>query len=316
MLDPVPLTAPEAACLEALRSGTERKELIALQAGLNLRQTTRALGRLASLGLAAINDRRTWNLTPRGKKVDIAIVTAMRTRGRKPTTKLVPGASAGRLLALLDQRPRRGAELAALLGVTRQRVHQLVVSLFASGLVRSADPASPAFAIALKNDPTVLLRRDQERVLSAFAGTEATTPSKIGAVVHMVIGKVTIIAQSLRDQGLIERVGLTAYGDLYRLTVAGSAHWQRSAIARRADAPPLPFRSDRVRAVLSCLQNEGPIRTRDVGLGLGIPQPSINALMQYHKRKNAVHTQTDARHAPYELTPNGREMLAAMRARC
>jgi len=151
-------------------------------------------------------------------------------------------------------------------------------------------------------------------VLSAFPENEATTLSKVTFVVQMAAGNVATIAESLREAGLIEKTGMATYGDLYRLTAAGAAHWQRSTTARRADIPPLPFRSDRVRTVLSYLESHGPIRTRDVGLGLGISQTSINALMQYLKRKNAVRTQTDARHAPYALTPDGREMLAAMRS--
>jgi DNA-binding MarR family transcriptional regulator len=311
MPESISLTAPEVACLEALRSGTERKVLIALQVRLNLRQTSNALRRLAALDLASIDDRRTWHLTPRGKSADISIVPAARTRGRKPTVSLAPGASAARLLALLD-RPRRGAELSTLLGVTRQRVHQLVVALSAQGLIRFADPTFPTFVVALKDDPSTLLRPDQERVLSALPETEATTLSRIALVVHMPVGKLAAIAASLRAAALIEASGTATYGELYRLTAAGSAHWQRSANTRHADTPPLPFRSDRVRAVLSCLESQGPIRTRDLGRGLGISQTSINALMQYLKRRNTVRTHTDARHAPYELTSDGRQVLAAM----
>ena len=310
---PILLTAPEAACLGALRSCTERKVQIALRAGLNLRQTSRALGTLASLGLASTNARHAWHPTPRGKTAKISIAPAVRTRGRKPMTRSVAGTSATRLLALLD-RPRRGSELTTLLGVTRQRVHQLVVALSALGLIRFADPTYPTFAIALKNDPSILLQPGQERVLSAFPENEATTLSKVTLVVQMTAGKVATIAESLREAGLIEKTGTATYGDLYRLTAAGSGHWQRSTTARRADIPPLPFRSDRVRTVLSYLQSHGPKRTRNIGLALGISQTSINALMQYLKRKNTVRTQTDARHAPYELTPDGREMLAAMQS--
>ena len=64
--------------------------------------------------------------------------------------------------------------------------------------------------------------------------------------------------------------------------------------------------------MLSYLASQGSTRTPDVGLELEIPQTSVNSLMQYFKRKNAVRTQTDARHARYDLTPTGREMLAAM----
>jgi DNA-binding MarR family transcriptional regulator len=311
MSKPISLKVSEAACLEALRSGIERKALIAVRAVLNLRQTGLALGTLASLELATINGNRTWHLTPRGKTANVSIAPDVRKRGRPPGAPLVPGPSATRMLALLH-RPRRGAELAALLGVTRQRVHQLIVALSARGLVRSADPDHPTFVIALKDDASPLLRQDQERVLSAFPETKATTLSKIALAAQMHAGKTATIAESLRKAGLIEKAGAATHRDLYRLTALGSTHWQRSATARHAEMPPPPFRSDRVRTVLSYLQSQGAARTRDVGLTLGIPQPSINALMQYLKRRNAVRTRTDARRAPYELTPDGLEMLDAM----
>jgi DNA-binding IclR family transcriptional regulator len=311
MPKPISLNASEAACLEALRSGSERNALIALRAALNLPQTERALGMLASLDLATINGNRTWHLTPRGKTAPISIAPAVRRRGRPPGAPSVPGASAMRLLALLD-RPRGGAELSALLGVTRQRVHQLVVALCARGLIRTADPNHPTFGIALKDDPSTLLRQDQARVLSAFPATKATTLSKIALAANIYAGKTATIAEVLRNSGLIEKIRSATFGELYQLTTLGSAHWQRSATARHADIPPPPFRSDRIREVLSHLKDQGPTRTRDVGHHLGIAQPSINALMQYLKRRNAVRTQTDLRYAPYQLTPDGRDMLEAM----
>jgi hypothetical protein len=67
--------------------------------------------------------------------------------------------------------------------------------------------------------------------------------------------------------------------------------------------------------VLSYLESHGPIRTRDVGLALGVGKATINALMQYPKRKNAARLVSDAHFAPYELTAEGREILAAMRRR-
>lgn len=314
MRKPISLSAPEAACMEALRSGAERKVPIALRARLDLRQTSRALERLAALHLAISNDRHEWRLTPRGKMATISIAPGARKRGRKPVTARAPGAAAARLLALLD-RPRRGTELMALLGVTRQRVHQLVVALSAFGLIRSADPNFPNFVIARKDDPSTLLRPDQERLLSAFPETKATTLSRIARVFQISAEKLAGIAESLCEAELIEKTGMATYGSLYRLTVAGAAHWQRSATAQLADTPPLPFRSDRVHAVLLFLESQGPIRTRDIGLALGVGQQTINALMQYLKRKNMVCSHSDARFAPYQLPPEGREILAAMRRR-
>jgi predicted transcriptional regulator len=310
MKNPIPLSPTEAVCLEALRSGADRKTVIALRENLNLRQTKLALGRLASLGLATTESGRAWNLTPKGKKASTRIVCVVRAGGRKRMTEPSPGSSAARLMALLD-RPRRAADLTRFLGVTRQRVHQMVVNLSALGLIRCADPSFPTFAIARKDDLSTLLRRDEERVLSAFPEIYPTTLSKIAAVTKMCASKIATLAEALSLVSLIEKTGTTD-GDLYQLTATGLAHWQRSATARHANSPPPPFRSDRVHNVLTHLVSHGPTRTRDVGLKLEIPPISMNALMQYLKRKNAVRTQTDARFAPYTLTPTGHEMLAAM----
>src|ERR1700722_18667981 len=89
MSEPISLRASEAACLDALRSGTDRQALIALRAGLNLPQTKAALGTLASLKLAIINGNRIWHVTPRGKAAEIFIAPAVRTRGRPPVTEVV-----------------------------------------------------------------------------------------------------------------------------------------------------------------------------------------------------------------------------------
>jgi predicted transcriptional regulator len=305
------MSASEAASLEALRSGTQRKVQVALRAGLNIRQTNNAVRALASMGLATANGHHTWHLTPAGKAAEVVIAPAVRRRGPPPVMGAMPGPSVVRLLALLD-RPRYGAELPALLGVTRQRVHQLVVALFARGNLRLADPTFPSFAIALKNDPSILLQPEQERVLSALPETEATTLSKIARAVRMTRRKTASIMELLREVGLVEQTGSASYGDVYRLTAAGSAHWQRAAGSRHADMPPPPFRSDRIRDVLSYLASHGPARTRDIGLTLGLRHQSLNALMQYLKRKKAIRTVSDTHFAPYELTPDGREMLAAM----
>ena len=199
------------------------------------------------------------------------------------------------------------------LNVTRQRVDQLVVGLFVRGLLRSADPDAPTFVMALKDDSTILLRQDQERVLSALPETGATTATKIAPATQLPSDRIVVLAESLRKISLVNKTVGANHRDLYHLTAAGAAHWQRLATVRRADIPPLPFRSDRVLGVLSFLDTEGPIRTRDVGLGLGIPQISMNALMQNLKCKNVVRTQTAVRNAPYVLTSDGREILAAMK---
>jgi DNA-binding MarR family transcriptional regulator len=221
------------------------------------------------------------------------------------------------MLALLA-RPRHGAELPALLGVTRQRVHQLIGELSALDLVRCAGPDLPSFVLAHKNDPSTLLRPDQERVLSALPdGRATTTLSRIAVVTNASLAWAAAVLEALSKAGLVETAKTTTSGDSYRLTADGAAHWQRSPTRRRAgiSGPPLPFRSDRIRDVLSLLGSQGPTRTRDISRVLGLSQTSMNALMQYLKRKRAVRNQTDVRNAPYELTPEGREMMAAMQRR-
>jgi predicted transcriptional regulator len=48
---------------------------------------------------------------------------------------------------------------------------------------------------------------------------------------------------------------------------------------------------------------------------LEIPQPSINALMQYLKRKALVQKTSDQQAAPYSLTEKGLDALAEMARR-
>jgi len=191
----------------------------------------------------------------------------------------------------------------------------MIVALLERDFIRSADRQYPTSIIALKSDPSLLLRPEQERLLNRFPEFKATTLSRIVNLAHTPREKVATIADSLLNAGLIEKTGVATRGELYRLTAAGAGHWQRSASLIQADAPPpppLPFRSDRVRSVLSDLESHGPTRTCDIGLRLGVPQPSINALMQNLKRKGVVRNQTDARWAPCVLTTDGRQTLAAM----
>src|ERR1700679_851348 len=134
----ISLNQPEAACLAPLRSRTVRKVTIAQRARLNLRQTGRALLRLALLDIVAIDADRTWCLTETGQVADVLIAPPVRKRGPKPGMRSPVGRTAARLLALLDQ-PRHGAELRAFLGVTRQRGHHLVVELLLLDLIRTRD---------------------------------------------------------------------------------------------------------------------------------------------------------------------------------
>ena len=129
----VTLTCSQAACLIALRHGKYSKTTIAIEAKLDLIETSVALAVLARLGLACENtEERTWHATPRGKacRYQLSAERPHRKRG-------APRGSGWRLLALLD-RPRRGKEIAEKLGLSPQRVHQLVVKLHAGGYLRDS----------------------------------------------------------------------------------------------------------------------------------------------------------------------------------
>jgi predicted transcriptional regulator len=77
----------------------------------------------------------------------------------------------------------------------------------------------------------------------------------------------------------------------------------------------LPVESDRVRKVLSTILDSGALRIRDVTDTLRIPRQSINALMQYLKRKHLVEKIGSEFEAPYSLTDKGRAALAEMTRR-
>jgi len=100
-----------------------------------------------------------------------------------------------------------------------------------------------------------------------------------------------------------------------RRTEAGKNHPQRDESARRAAVPRLPVESDRVRKVLSTILDSGALRIRDVTDVLRIPRESINALMQYLKRKHLVKKTGQEFSAPYALTDEGRAALAEMTRR-
>jgi predicted transcriptional regulator len=97
--------------------------------------------------------------------------------------------------------------------------------------------------------------------------------------------------------------------------MAGLKHPQRGQAARRAQVPRLPVESDRVRKVLSAILEAGALRIRDVTNDLSVPRQSINALMQYLKRKHLVEKVGQEFNAPYSLTDEGHAALAEMTVR-
>ena len=88
------------------------------------------------------------------------------------------GGSTERVLRALD-RPKHVSVIAAELGITRQRAHQIIVRLLALGLVRSADPEPPTRIVARAEDASLLLRGAEERALSAFPVDAVTDPRNL-----------------------------------------------------------------------------------------------------------------------------------------
>jgi len=308
---PVSLPSAEAACLQMLRAGFGRQTVIALRSGHGVERIGRALATLSDLRLSKKGTYGVWGLTARGRTVPFSVPEG-RTRGRKPSRTVVPGSTAARLLALLET-PRHRADLPGLLGVTRERVRQLVVSQSAAGRIRGAGSEdAPIFVLALTDDPVVLLTYARERVLSAFGDEKPTTLSRLALVAHRSPAVMAQIAEFLRDVGLIEEVGQATYGTLWRLTPAGRAHWQRSPDVTEAEDLPLMFRSRRIANVLAYLAKQGEARTVEVARALDIPPQSMNALMQSLKRRGIVRVKSNAYHSPYVLTDEGQELLAAM----
>ena len=104
------LTQAQAACLIALRSGSDSQPKIAMQAKLGLSKAMAALRNLAELGLAQRHQTKGWQATPRGKTCRFETVA-----GRPRRNELAPGPSGKRLLELLD-RPMRGSRSSKSLG--------------------------------------------------------------------------------------------------------------------------------------------------------------------------------------------------------
>ena len=303
------LTKSQAACLIALRNGKVSKSEIAIQAKLDLIKTAAALGTLARLGLAKQDEAKRWHTTRRGKIWRFKTVP-----DRLGQNSGGPGSGGRRLLKLLD-RPMRGNEIVEKLGVSQQRVRQLVIKLHAQGHVTFGDPKSPFWIIRRADDITPLLSRDEEHILSAIPREYVTNVTKIRLAARMPENKVQKILKGLIASRFVEEFEGLQGNQVYRLTEAGKNHPQRDQSARRAAVPRLPVKSDRVRKVLSTILDSGALRIRDVTDVLRIPRESINALMQYLKRKRLVKKTGSEFDAPYSLTDEGRAALAEMTRR-
>ena len=178
------LTKSQAACLTALRNGKVAKPEIAMLAKIDLTKTSAALGTLARLGLVKQNQEKRWHMTRRGKACRFKV---MSDRPRRNSG--VPGAGGRRLLNLLD-RPMRGNEIVERLGVSHQRVRQLVIKLHAQGYVTFGDKENPFWVIRRTDDRTLLLSRDEEHVLSTIPREYVTNAVKIRLAARMPENKV------------------------------------------------------------------------------------------------------------------------------
>jgi DNA-binding IclR family transcriptional regulator len=299
------LTEPQAACLIALRHGKDSQSKIAIEAKLGPVKTTAALRTLSELGLAERDHAKTWHATPRGKTCRFDTLADRPRRGGRP------GPGGRRLLELLD-RPMRGREIVEKLGITHQGVRQLLIKLHAYGEVRFADPENPFWIVMRAGDKTAVLSRHEERVLSAVPREYATDAVKIRIAAGVPEAEIGQILERLLVRRLIAASDGLRGNRVYRTTDAGLRHPQYIASACRAQAPRLPVESDRVRKVLSAIFDSRELRIKDVTSTVSVPHQSINALMQYLKRKRLVKKCGSDLHSPYALTAEGIAALAEM----
>jgi len=210
----------------------------------------------------------------------------------------------------------RGSVIAEKLGVTRQRVRQLIVSLHAQGRIAFGDPDNPFWIVMRVGDKSLVLSYDEERVLSALPRERAADAARIRAAVRLpASSKVEQILGRLIGGGLAEEFEGLRGVPVFRVTAAGLEHPQFAQSARRASGSRLPVHSDRVRSVLSAISDSGLLRIKEVAISLNSPHQSINALMQYLKRKRRVAKVGQEFDAPYSLTETGRATLAEMTLR-
>jgi predicted transcriptional regulator len=194
-------------------------------------------------------------------------------------------------------------------------LRQAQVKLHAQGLVKFGDSERILEVVTRAKDKTILLSRDEARVLSAIPEAYATNATKIGLAVSLHEKNVQqILDRFIARHFVLAQDGFTDRA-IYQITAAGLKHPQRRPDVRLAHAPRLPVESGRVRAVLSAIRDARSLRIRDLKNALEIPQPSINALMQYLKRKALVQKTSEEQAAPYSLTEKGLDALTEMARR-
>src|SRR6266446_3838878 len=175
-----------------------------------------------------------------------------------------------------------------------------------------SDPENPFWIVMRADDKTSVLSRHEERVLSAVPREYATDATKIRIAAGVPDGEIAQILERLLVRRLIDASDGLRGGRVYRVTDLGLKHPQYIPSAARAQAPRLPVESDRVRKVLSAIFDSGELRIKDVTSTVSVPHQSINALMQYLKRKRLVKKRGPDLHSPYALTAEGIAALAEM----
>jgi predicted transcriptional regulator len=181
--------------------------------------------------------------------------------------------------------------------------------------VKFGDPERILEVVTRTKDKTILLSRDEARVLSAIPDAYATNATKIRLAVLLPDKSVQQILDRLVARHFVAAQDGFTDKTIYQITAAGLKHPQRHQGARLADAPRLPVESDRVHAVLSAIRDARSLRIRDLKNALEIPLASINALMQYLKRKALVQKTSQEQAAPYSLTEKGLDALTEMARR-
>ncbi len=213
-----------------------------------------------------------------------------------------------RLLNVLS-RPATFKELALSLGVTHQRVRQLVDRLVAKDLIKISDKASSNIAIARIDDPTVLLNELQARALSALIVDQKSLTRSVGTTLKTDESEATVVLSELKFNHLVTKVEHFDGRDAWMLTEEGIIHPQRRQTARTAKLAPTGIKSERSINVLSLLANDGPTRGKDISGALNLDRTSLNAFMQYLKRKGWIRKAGTALADPYELTEAGLKVL-------
>ena len=287
------LTKSQAGCLMVLRNPGFSQRRIAGAAKLDLKRTEAALRKLAQLGLARRSDSQLWSAIARYPQ---------------------PAPSGRRLLDLLD-RPKGASALAHESGFSRERVGQLLLQLHARGRIIFVDPEYPSWLIKRADDESAVLARDDTRVLSAVPAERPADVSRLMMVKTLARCDIERTLDRLVEGGLVEIVESPSGAPAFRLTSAGLEHPQYVPPKRLLPASRLPVRSDRVRLVLQTIAEADALRIRDVRHLTNLPQRSVNALMQYLKRKRLVVKIGDAFDAPYRLTKQGVATLAEMSLR-